>query len=139
VHLGKLLASEGFLCASRHDIAGPGTLLAIRAAMIIEGAQLAREVRLIEVTTHSDGPFSGFGRAKRRDLWSAAEAVGATAWLAWRPFRSWEWEWHRPEDWPATPAPEVWPRKVRAVTQAVGPRRVVACEATGPDLRELGA
>lgn len=71
------LKLEGWLCASRRHIAGPGDVLAFRTD----------EALLIEVKSTAGGPYERFGPADRRALLELARSVGAEPWLYWWPAR----------------------------------------------------
>lgn len=97
-----VLASEGWLCASRRHIGGAGDILAVRP--YAGGPTL--EARLIEVKSTTYGPFDSFGPADRRALLDTAISCGAVPVLAWWPPRR-ELRWIHATHWPTNPRLEV--------------------------------
>ena len=92
-----VLASEGWLCASRRHIGGAGDILAARQDRIImhpgdpsetgAGATLVHRLLLIEVKSTTRNPWNDFGPADRQALVETAEKHGAVPWLYWWPPR----------------------------------------------------
>lgn len=88
-----LLASEGWLCASRRHIGGAGDVLATRRwryetqpgvwIPTVTGC----ESMLIEVKSTAGGPWERFGPADRQALVDTAERHGADPWLYYWPAR----------------------------------------------------
>ena len=87
-----VLASEGWLCASRRHIGGAGDILAIRP-WAHDGASRKAvlyccDAMLIEVKATTEVPWrSTFGPADRQALVETAEKHGAVPWLYWWPPR----------------------------------------------------
>jgi Holliday junction resolvase len=77
-----LLASEGWLCASRRHIGGAGDVLAVTDSFTGWPQML-----LIEVKSTARSPWVAFGPDDRQALVETAEKHGAEAWLYWWPPR----------------------------------------------------
>ena len=94
-----VLASEGWLCASRRHIGGAGDILAVRSylsdspiANVLRpymngaGAGMTKAM-LIEVKSTTRSPWVNFGQADRQAMVETAEQHGCEAWLYWWPPR----------------------------------------------------
>lgn len=81
-----ILATEGWLCASRRHIGGAGDILAVRKTRV-SNMLYTLEARLIEVKSTAGGPYERFGPADRQALLETAEKYGAEPWLYWWPPR----------------------------------------------------
>jgi len=95
-----LLASEGWLCASRRHIGGAGDILAVT------NRTGWPEMQLIEVKSTTRSPWVTFGPKDRQDLVDTALTYGAEPVLAWWPPRG-KLRWIRPSEFPSNPQPEV--------------------------------
>ena len=86
-----VLASEGWLCASRRHIGGAGDILAICTerweATPYADAGEQMQAMLIEVKSTTRNPWNDFGPADRQALVETAEKYGAVPWLYWWPPR----------------------------------------------------
>jgi len=105
-----LLASEGWLCASRRHIGGAGDILAVRRYRDEPpseyGLYETPEARLIEVKSTTRSPWVTFGPKDRQDLVDTALTYGAEPVLAWWPPRG-KLRWIRPSEFPPNPQPEI--------------------------------
>jgi hypothetical protein len=83
----KVLASEGWLCASRRHIGGAGDILAVRARPDMgrwdTPPHVWCEAWLIEVKSTTRSPWVTFGPDDRKDLLDTAQAHGCEPWLYW--------------------------------------------------------
>lgn len=103
-----LLATEGWLCASRRHIGGAGDILAVKLYQDPPDhdgtpgeVYSTPEARLIEVKSTARPPWqaSGFGPADRQALVETALQHGAEPLLAWWPPRG-KLRWIGPSEWP---------------------------------------
>jgi hypothetical protein len=105
-----LLASEGWLCASRRHIGGAGDILAIREwhdpEAMGEAPAYGTDAMLIEVKSTTRSPWVTFGPKDRQDLVDTALTYGAEPVLAWWPPRG-KLRWIRPSEFPPNPQPEI--------------------------------
>ena len=86
-----VLASEGWLCASRRHIGGAGDILAVHATPVPHWAGpnslLLNRALLIEVKSTTRSPWVNFGQQDRQAMVETAEQHGCEAWLYWWPPR----------------------------------------------------
>jgi hypothetical protein len=92
-----LLATEGWLCASRRHIGGAGDILAVRSFLsdspleavlrpYMNGAGMTKAM-LIEVKSTTRSPWVNFLPSDRQAMVETAERHGCEAWLYWWPPR----------------------------------------------------
>src|SRR6185436_8957965 len=79
----KVLASEGWLYASRRHIGGAGDILAVQPGAFAGGC----DAMLIEVKSTTRSPWVNFLPADRQAMVETAEQYGCEAWLYWWPPR----------------------------------------------------
>jgi Holliday junction resolvase len=101
----SILATEGWLCASRRHIGGAGDILAVRKTRV-SNLLYTLEARLIEVKSTSRSAWVAFGPADRQDLIDTAIRYGATPMLAWWPPRG-KLRWIGESEFPPQPQVEV--------------------------------
>jgi len=103
-----LLATEGWLCASRRHIGGAGDILAVKPASWPEPERQMQLMMtmLIEVKSTTRSPWVTFGPKDRQDLVDTALTYGAEPVLAWWPPRG-KLRWIRPSEFPPNPQPEI--------------------------------
>ena len=85
----KVLASEGWLCASRRHIGGAGDILAVRIDPVTARSRtfIELQAQLIEVKSTTRSPWVNFGQQDRQAMVETAEQYGCEAWLYWWPPR----------------------------------------------------
>jgi len=81
-----VLATEGWLCASRRHIGGAGDILAVRLHTRGEDYDVC-EAQLIEVKSTTRSPWVNFLPADRQAMVETAAQHGCEAWLYWWPPR----------------------------------------------------
>jgi len=82
-----VLASEGWLCASRRHIGGAGDVLAVRALVGGLSGLDHLDAMLIEVKSTTRSPWVNFLPADRQAMVETAEKHGCEAWLYYWPPR----------------------------------------------------
>ena len=89
----KVLASEGWLCASRRHIGGAGDILAVKTGHVYYADvpnpldTLRVRALLIEVKSTTRSPWVNFLPADRQAMVETGEQYGCEAWLYWWPPR----------------------------------------------------
>lgn len=101
VQLINELEDAGWVCGSRRHIPGPGDILAVLQLQGLDGQGDGYDIRLIEVKTTARGPYKKMGPTERQALRDAAARIGATPWIAWRPYPSEPWRWLHEGLWPS--------------------------------------
>jgi Holliday junction resolvase len=102
----KVLADEGWLCASRRHIGGAGDILAVLGPPTVSPRKRQPwAAMLIEVKSTARNPWNDFGPADRQAMVETAAKHGVEPVLAWWPPRG-KLRWLRPSEWPTTRSPD---------------------------------